>query len=107
MARRLPREARHREKVLAFTACEFCSFDLATGEGERSCHYFECPYIPEELVVTCPTCQHNFFTGEGRPECGNGSTCDFARVEAPQRVATLREWLVRQGRDARTGLPLV
>lgn len=99
------REARHHEKVLAFAACEFCSHDLATGEGERACHYFECPYVPEELVVICPTCQHNFFTGDGPAQCANGKTCDFAR-EAPQRVATLREWLSRHGRDAVTGAPL-
>ena len=103
---RATREARRREKVLSFASCEFCSFDLATGEGERACHYFECPYIPEALVVTCPDCQHNFFTDTGPATCRNPGSCEFAR-EAPQRVATLREWLLRNGRDPETGAPAV
>lgn len=101
MASRAARQARRRERILSFAPCEACEIDLATGEGERSCHYFACPYLPEELTVTCPTCQHNFFVNEG-PGCGQRPKCEFARVEAPQRVAMLEEWLVRHGKDAVT-----
>jgi hypothetical protein len=87
------------EQVMAFRQCELCGLDLATGEGDRGCHYYECPYLPEALDVRCPTCLYNFYTADGNPECSDPPACEFARVIAPQRVETLRAWLDAQGRE--------
>ena len=81
------------ERALAFQQCPQCALDLATGEGERGCHYYECPYLPEELDVRCPTCLYNFFTDDGNPECHDPPNCKFARLTAPERVQTLQSWL--------------
>jgi hypothetical protein len=45
-----------------FAKCPGCGYDLATGEGERSCAWGDCPYLPEELDVFCPNCRFNFMT---------------------------------------------
>ena len=37
-----------------FTSCPGCSYDFSTGDGNRSCSWGECPYLPEELDVYCP-----------------------------------------------------
>jgi hypothetical protein len=92
MARRTREERRHL-KVLRFQPCEGCSYDIATGEGERSCHYYGCPYLPEELDVRCPDCGYDAFTGEGAASCSDPPTCSFVRDVAPTRVATVREWM--------------
>ncbi len=76
-----------------FQKCEHCDYDFATGEGERTCHYFECPYLPDVLDVTCPTCRYNFYIDDGNPACGDPPDCEFARDQAPVRVAALRGWL--------------
>jgi hypothetical protein len=87
------RRQRKVDKALAFHQCPFCSYDLTTGEGERSCHYYDCPYLPDLLDVACPDCRYNFFTKEGDANCGDPPRCDFARNEAPVRVETLKKWL--------------
>ena len=79
------------ERFMAFRQCTHCSYDILTGEGERSCDYGMCANLPEELDVTCPTCNHNFVTNETRLGCEK-EPCDFARYEAPQRVANLQRW---------------
>jgi hypothetical protein len=84
-------QERREARVLSFRQCPTCTYDPATGEGERSCHYGGCPYLPEELNVLCPRCNYNFFTREGEPGCPNGE-CEFA-AEAPERVAMMRRWL--------------
>jgi tRNA 2-thiouridine synthesizing protein A len=33
----------------AFRQCPGCGYDFAAGEGERSCTWGDCPYLPEEL----------------------------------------------------------
>lgn len=81
------------ERALAFQQCPHCALDLATGEGERGCHYYECPNLPEELDVRCPTCLYNFYTDEGNPECNDAPDCEFARFTAPGRVQNLQSWL--------------
>ncbi len=58
-----------------FQQCPGCGLDIATGEGERSCAWGECPYLPEELDVYCPNCRFNFFTMEGNPPCEDPMTC--------------------------------
>lgn len=81
------------QALLSFQQCPFCTYDLATGEGERACHYGDCPYLPEELDTRCPTCTYNFFTDDIHPACGDPPTCEFARAEAPRRVEALTYWL--------------
>lgn len=81
------------QRALDFRQCAFCAFDLATGEGERACHYYDCPYLPDELDVRCPTCRYNSYTGDGNPACGDDLDCDFLRNVAPERVRTLNAWL--------------
>jgi hypothetical protein len=85
-------------RVLAFHTCELCSYDFRTDEGERSCHYYGCPYLPEELDVWCPTCRYNFMVGDGNPGCSDPPACGFARTVAPGRVRALEAWLIAQGR---------
>lgn len=84
-----------RSKALSFRRCARCTYDFLTGEGVRACHYYECPYLPEELDVRCPTCLYNFFTADGQPECSDPPSCDFARHEAPQRVEAALVWSER------------
>ncbi len=81
------------EKFLRFTQCELCNYDLMTGEGERGCHYYDCPNLPEELDVRCPICLFNFAIGDGNPDCSYPPSCDFAREVAPTRVANLVRWM--------------
>jgi rubredoxin len=85
------------ERAQAFMRCELCSYDFRTDEGERSCHYYECPSLPEELDVWCPTCRYNFMVEDGNPECGDPPNCAFARTVAPARVRALNEWLAIRG----------
>jgi rubredoxin len=89
---RRPRHATEAQAV-TFRQCPQCTYDFATGEGERSCHYYECPYLPEALDVRCPTCLYNFSVEDGNPDCGDPPDCEFAREVAPQRLANLAGWL--------------
>ena len=75
-----------------FRLCPGCSYDLATGDGERSCSWGECSYLPEELDVFCPNCRFNFFTMQGNPQCGRPGACDHS-AEARCHVANVRTWL--------------
>jgi hypothetical protein len=84
-------------RVRAFQTCELCSYDFRTDEGERGCHYYECPYLPEELDIWCPTCRYNFMVGDGNPGCSDPPACAFARTVAPGRVRALEEWLTIHG----------
>jgi hypothetical protein len=88
---------RARERLLAFRQCPFCDYDIATGEGERGCHYGECPALPEELDPRCPTCLYNFVTDDLVPACGEPPTCEFALEVAPARLEALAWWRDRQG----------
>jgi len=83
---------KQREKALAFVQCEDCSYDLETGEGQRSCHWGDCPYLPEELTLVCPTCRFNFGNMDGSPECGQTPRCEFATQVVPRRLALFKEW---------------
>lgn len=80
-------------RVLAFRQCERCFYDFRTDEGERGCHYYECPNLPEELDVWCPTCRYNFMVDDGNPTCSHPPRCRFARRVAPRRVRALEAWL--------------
>jgi hypothetical protein len=93
------------ERFLGFTQCADCTYDLLTGEGERTCHYYTCPYLPEELDVTCPTCTYNFVTRDTHRACEGGPACDFARDEAVQRMHNLRAWAERHAVTAPLALP--
>lgn len=98
MRTRRSRTERAEHRMLSFRPCPDCAYDLATGEGERSCNYGACPYLPEALEVHCPTCWYNFYSQEGRPECSDPPSCDFARKEAPARVAAVGRWRSQQSR---------
>jgi len=81
-----------------FSQCPGCGHDLLTGEGERSCSYGDCPYLPEELNVVCPDCMFNFMTMEGNPPCEDPMTC--AHGEEPRtHLANLSEWARQHGRQ--------
>lgn len=81
------------ERLLSFRMCPVCEYDLATAEGRRACHYGECPYLPEAMDIRCPTCLYNFFNDGLTPACGDPPTCDFARLEAPDRIDARVYWL--------------
>ena len=85
---------RREARILGFRQCPTCSYNLATGEGERNCNYGECANVPEELDMFCPRCNYNFFTREGQPGCADETTCEFA-LEAPAKVAMMRRWLAQ------------
>lgn len=87
-------------RLRRFHQCEGCGYDFLTDEGERGCHWGECPYLPEEIDVWCPTCRYDFVIEDGNPECGDPPSCRFAREVAPLRVATLKAWLALQRRPA-------
>ena len=75
----------------AFRQCPGCGFDFASGEGERSCSWGDCPYLPEELNVFCDQCRFNFFTMEGNPPCEDPLTCAHS-AEPRSHVENLRTW---------------
>jgi hypothetical protein len=77
-----------------FKKCPGCGLDIATGEGERSCRWGDCAYLPEELDVYCDTCRFNFFTGEGNPSCEDPFTCEHA-AEPLRHVENVRTWIAR------------
>jgi len=76
----------------SFRPCPDCGYDLATGEGERSCSWGECPYLPQELDVFCPNCRFNLFTMEGNSQCGRPGVCEHS-AEPRANVTNLRAWL--------------
>lgn len=78
-----------------FVQCPGCGFDLATGDGERSCSWGDCPYLPDDLDVFCPNCRFNFFTMEGNPQCGKPGVCEHS-AEPRSHVENLRTWLEHQ-----------
>jgi hypothetical protein len=78
-----------------FNQCPGCGYDFATGEGERSCSWGDCPYLPEELDVFCPQCRFNLLTMEGNPLCADPLTCEHS-VEPMSHVGNMRRW--REGR---------
>lgn len=80
-------------RVREFRTCELCEYDFRTDEGERGCHYYQCPNLPEELDVWCPTCCYNFMIRDGNPDCSDPPSCEFARKVAPGRVRALEQWL--------------
>lgn len=79
-----------------FAKCPGCGYDLSTGEGERSCTWGECPYLPEELNVRCDYCMFNFFTMEGNPSCDDPLSCEHAR-EPVANVENVRRWMAARG----------
>jgi hypothetical protein len=75
-----------------FRQCPGCGYDIATGEGDRSCSWGDCPYLPEALDVFCPQCRFNFFTMQGNAQCGRPGVCENA-VEARAHVEAVRAWV--------------
>jgi hypothetical protein len=75
-----------------FRSCPGCGYDLSTGDGERSCSWGECPYLPEELDVFCPNCRFNFFTMQGNASCGRPGVCEHSS-ETRSHVANVRTWM--------------
>lgn len=78
-----------------FHSCPGCGFDISTGEGTRGCAWGDCPYLPEELKVTCDYCMFNYFTMEGNPPCEDPMTCEHG-VEPRSHVANVRRWIDQQ-----------
>ena len=74
-----------------FRRCPGCGYDFLTGEGQRSCAWGDCPYLPTELDVFCPDCRFNFFTMEGNSPCDDPATCPHGE-EARAHVANVRAW---------------
>jgi hypothetical protein len=79
------------ERWKDFRPCPQCSYDFATGEGERACSWGECPYLPEELDVFCATCRLDFLTMEGNPSCSDPMSCEQG-AEPRAHVANVLEW---------------
>ncbi|HTG46866.1 MAG TPA: hypothetical protein VK646_04350 [Actinomycetota bacterium] len=84
------------ERWMRFDKCPGCGFDIGTGEGQRSCHWVDCPYMPEELNVYCDRCRFNFYTGEGNPPCDDPYTCEEAPVPLAH-VENYRRWAAARG----------
>jgi hypothetical protein len=74
------RPADSTESTFSFQQCPGCDYDFLTGEGNRACNWYECPYLPDELKVFCPQCNYNFFTDEGSPSCGSPPSCRWAEA---------------------------
>ena len=49
--------AAERPRVV-FQQCPGCAYDFVAGTGTRSCAWYDCPYLPEELKVNCPDCNY-------------------------------------------------
>ena len=80
-----------------FRVCPGCGYDLGTGEGDRSCSWGDCPYVPEELDVFCDQCRFDFFTMEGNAPCEDPKVCEHG-APARSHVENYRVW-----QAARTG----
>ncbi len=78
-----------------FRKCPGCGYDFATGEGERSCSWGECPYLPEAIDAFCAYCRFNYFTMEGNPSCEDPMTCPHG-VEPLSHIENLRAWIASQ-----------
>ncbi len=74
-----------------FRICPGCRYDFATGEGEKACNMYDCPYLPEELDVFCAYCRFNYYTMEGNPPCEDPMRCDH-RFEPLAHVENYRRW---------------
>ena len=74
-----------------FRKCPGCGYDLATGEGQRSCNYFDCPYLPDELNVFCDYCRFDYLTMEGNPSCEEPAICEHG-IQARANVANVLRW---------------
>jgi len=74
-----------------FRTCPGCSYDFATGEGERSCSWGDCAYLPEELDVWCDSCRFNYLTMEGNSRCEDPMTCEHAAAPLAH-VENYRAW---------------
>jgi hypothetical protein len=81
---------------MRFEKCPGCGWDVGTGEGERSCSWGECAYLPEELDVYCEQCRFNYFSLEGNPSCENPLTCEHASVLLAH-VENYRRWAAARG----------
>lgn len=79
------------DRWLDFQTCPGCSYDFATGDGEMSCDYGECPYLPEALKVMCPQCMYDFITDEGNPSCVDPATCEHG-ADARANVENVLRW---------------
>ncbi|MFQ5949001.1 MAG: hypothetical protein ACE5KX_09095 [Acidimicrobiia bacterium] len=88
------------QAVRRFRKCPGCTYDWATGEGVRGCNYYDCPYLPAEMQVTCDWCGYNFFLQDGQVRCDH-STCVRA-LTLHKNAATYhrwRAWLAAQQRN--------
>lgn len=71
-------DRRDGDRLPVWRQCPGCEYDIVTGEGERGCNWYDCPYLPEDLKVFCPHCNFNFATEEGSPRCGYPPSCKWA-----------------------------
>jgi hypothetical protein len=76
---------------LEFRPCPGCGYDLVTGEGEKGCHNYDCPYLPSELDAFCPQCRFDFASMEGNPPCVDPLTCEHGE-EARSHVPNVEVW---------------
>jgi hypothetical protein len=81
---------------MQFEKCAGCGWDIGTGEGERTCSWGECAYLPEELDVYCEQCRFNYFSLEGNPTCDDPLTCEHASVPLAH-VENYRRWAAGRG----------
>jgi len=80
------------EEVRSFRPqCPNCSPEVVLESGSRPCSFYDCPGLPAQLEVTCPTCVYDFYADEGTVKCDH-DTCEMAlRLRA--NVPTYRAWL--------------
>jgi hypothetical protein len=50
MGMRRRQRAAEKPRVV-FQQCSGCDYDFVAGTGTRSCGWYDCPYLPEELKV--------------------------------------------------------
>jgi hypothetical protein len=69
---------------------------FVAGTGSRSCGWYDCPYLPEELKANCSECNYNVATGEGcRGVCGEPPGCQRA-AEGRQQAENARRLQAQQ-----------
>ena len=89
------RQEASKQPRFAYRQCPGCDYDFVTGEGTKSCGWYDCPYLPEELKVFCPACNYNFATGEGVTWCGDPPSCRWA-MEGYQNAENARRFQAEQ-----------
>jgi hypothetical protein len=71
--------------------CPGCTPSAVVAPDARPCSYYDCPWLPEELQVTCTQCMFDFVAGDGQVKCDHSACPTAIRLKA--NVPIYRAWV--------------